>query len=175
MKTSVLITGVPGVGKSNISLAMQKLGYVAWDLEEVPSMFYMIDHKTKSSRYRDNTSLQDVKKTDWVCHKQLLQKLIADQTTDVAFYCGSSFNYEEIIPLFDSIILLKAAPETVRNRLRTRKGHLFGKTVEVQDWVISWKDWWEKKMENMGAKVIINEKKVSDVAKHIADSYSTRK
>jgi broad-specificity NMP kinase len=173
MKKSVWITGVPGVGKSTISLKLRELGYTAWDLEEVPKLYSMVDHTTGQPKYRDNTNLEDVKHTDWVCNKKQLSEMIQSQDADLAFYCGSSANYIELMSMFDSIVLLKAAPEVIRSRLRTRIGHLFGKTPEVQDWVLSWKDWWEKLIEREGAIVVINQKSVADVATEIINLYQS--
>jgi hypothetical protein len=48
------------------------MGYTAWDLEAVPELYHMFDHITGQPRFRDNSNLEEIKKTDWICDKQKL-------------------------------------------------------------------------------------------------------
>ena len=51
-----------------------------------------------------------------------LRELIEEQKSDVAFYCGTASNMDDIIPLFDKVFLLKTTPEELHRRLSTRAG-----------------------------------------------------
>ena len=72
----------------------------------------------------------------------------------IVFYCGSSSNFDEILPFFDKIFLLKASKKVLRERLSMRTSNKFGRTAEVQKWIFSWKKEWEAHMKEKGAIVI---------------------
>lgn len=38
-KRSILVTGIPGAGKSTLSDYLQRLNFESYDLEEVPGLF----------------------------------------------------------------------------------------------------------------------------------------
>ena len=151
----ILITGIPGSGKSTLSRILRDKGFNAIDLEEVPQLFIMVDQETRQpiDNY-DNTDLQQVAAADWICDKDALKKLIQSQNQPVNFYCGSSSNIEDLLPLFNEIILLQISEAVMRERLSKRPDTDFGGKPEVQDWVMTWKDWWNNEMIEEGAKVV---------------------
>jgi len=169
MKKSILITGVSGSGKSSLSKRLNELGYKAYDMEEVPELFSMFDKKTgKPMIAHDNADLKKVLDMDWVCDTAKLAALIANESSSITFYCGNASDMDSILPLFDSVFLLKVGPEAMKHRLSTRTGNDFGRTVEVQDWILTWKDWWENDMQEKGAIVIDAHQSLDDVAKEVA-------
>jgi len=86
---------------------------------------------------------------------------------DIAFYCGTAGNLDELLSLFDKIFLLKISPKILRERLSTRKSNDYGCTSEVQDWIIEWKDWWESHMIENGAIVISADRDIKEVTTDI--------
>ncbi len=46
MNKSIFVTGVPGSGKSAVCEELKKLGYRAYDIEEMQGLFLMINKKT---------------------------------------------------------------------------------------------------------------------------------
>ncbi len=172
MNKSILITGVAGSGKSAVCDELEKLGYKAFGIEDMKDMFTMIDRTTgKKSEIFDNDNIEMVKKHDWICDKEKLRKLIEDNKDGIVFYAGTGSNMDDILPLFDMVFLLKPSPETLTKRLSKRTSEKFGRTQEVQEWVFSWKDWWEEKMEKDGAVVVDAnqdlEKVVADIIKKV--------
>jgi len=155
MKKSILITGISGTGKTTISAELNKRGYKAYDMDDIPNLFSMIDKQTKKLiENHDNTDLEKVKKMDWICDKDKLQSIITEENSPIAFYCGDASNLDEIISLFETVVLLQTNHEKIRQRLTHRNDNDFAKTSEVQDWIMSWKDQLENKIKEGGALVI---------------------
>ena len=170
MKKSVLVTGVSGAGKSTISKTLREMGYSAYDLDDVPGLFAMIDAKTKQPVVdHDNANLKKVQNIEWLCNAARLTSLIAAEKNDIAFYCGSATNLDEILPLFDTIVLLKVGHEAMQQRLTDRTENDFGKTREVRDWLLTQKDSWEDDVERKGATVIDAHQSIADVAREIIE------
>ncbi|MGZ6005629.1 MAG: hypothetical protein ACXWLH_05815 [Candidatus Saccharimonadales bacterium] len=140
MKKSVLVTAVAGSGKSTVCKELSKLDYTAYDIEDIPGLFSLINEKTGEPMIKHNNgNLELVKQGDWVCDKTMLQDLIDKESSDLTFYCGAASNVNEIRELFDVVIVLKVSDKTTLARLGTRIPGQFGHTQEVRDWVLSWK------------------------------------
>jgi len=154
MNKSILIIGVAGTGKSSVCDELDKLGYKAFGIEDIEGMFTMVDRDTgEKSKFYDNDDLDIVKKHDWKCDIDKLKELMSKQK-GIVFYAGVASNMDDILSLFDMLFLLKASPETLTKRLNKKKSNKFGGIKEVQEWLFSWKDWWEESMVSNGAIVI---------------------
>jgi dephospho-CoA kinase len=170
MNKSILITGITGSGKSAVCDELKKRGYKAYDIEIMEGLFNLVDNKTgKIVNGYDNKNLEWVKRHDWVCNRKKLQELVRKNAKDVAFYCGTAGNLDELLFLFGKIFLLKVSPKILRERLSTRKSNDYGRTSEVQDWIIEWKDWWEKHMIENGAIVIGADRGIKEVTTDILE------
>jgi len=168
MKKSILITGVGGSGKSTIARQLNKGGYRSYDIEDIDGLFKMVDKKTgeKNPDY-SNDNIKHVQQHDWICDVDKLKKLIEDESGDLTFYCGIASNMEDLVPLFNVIILLKASPETTRKRLSSREAGEYGNTKEAQEHLLGWKDGWEQKMQELNAVVVNADKSPTEVLKDI--------
>lgn len=130
----------------------------------------MIDKRTgKSFENYDNFDFEKVKNLDWICDKNKLQKLIEKNKDGIIYYFGTAMNIDEIWPLFDKVILLQANPEAIKKRLSERKNNDFGRTAEVQEWVLSTKDQWEKRMIEKGAIAIDANRSLAEVVDEIIE------
>lgn len=169
MKKSIFITGVAGSGKSSISKELNRLGYQAYDIEELDGMFKMVRKDTgEDFADYDNADMDKVKNADWICDKNKLKELLQKQNDGTVFYCGVASNNNEIIELFDQTILLQASSEAVRKRLNSRAGtDDMGNTAENRDWVLSWKEWWENQMIEQGAIIVDADGNCAEVARKI--------
>lgn len=169
----ILVTGVSGVGKSALSLKLSEKGYTAYDAEEIEELFRMFDKNTGEEMLAwDNDDPEVVKRMNWVCDVQKLKAHIANQKSDFIFYCGASSNNTEIIPLFDTVVLLTADEQILRERLSSRTSNNFGKVKEVQDMVIGWKNWFENETVDRGAITIDTNKNVDQVADEVIEKTS---
>lgn len=168
MNKSILITGVPGSGKSSIVNELNKRGYKAYDIESIRGLFANVDKETgKVIRNHSDNDLEQVKRRDWVCNKKKLRKLLSRNKTGVVFYSGTASNIDELLPLFDKVFLLKASRETIRRRLSKRTSKSFGNNPEIRKWVLSWKGWWENHMRRRGAVTINANHSVQKIATDI--------
>lgn len=156
MKKSIFVTGVAGSGKSSMSEELNRLGHQAYDIEALDGMFKMVRKDTgEDFTDYDNADMKKVKNADWICDRNKLKALLQKQDEGMVFYCGVASNNNEIIPLFDLTILLKASAEAVRKRLSSREGtDDMGNTAENRDWVLNWKDGWENQMTEHGALIV---------------------
>jgi broad-specificity NMP kinase len=167
MNKSILITGVAGSGKSAVCKELKKLGYKAYDIENMPGLFTMIDKRTgKPTKDYDNDDLEKVKRHDWVCDKKKLRQLMK-KNSGLVFYCGIGSNTIDLIPLFDNVFLLKVGRKNLCERLTKRTSNYFGRTREVQKWMFTWKKWWEDEMQKKGAITINANRELLKVVNHI--------
>jgi len=168
MNESILITGIGGSGKSVISKELRKLGYKAYNMEEIKGLFKMINKKTgKPAKDYSNYDLKSVKENRWTCNKKKLQKLLKKNPKGIVFYCGTASNLDDLLPLFDKVFLLKLKRKILSERLSNRTSNDFGRTSEVQKWIFSWKNWWERHMKEKGAIVINANQDIKKVIKEI--------
>ena len=155
-KTSILISGISGSGKSSISEKLVELGFESYDIEDDEEMVKMYRKDTGEIFVDyDNADMEKVNNSKWICDTALLEKMIKRQKTETAFYCGIFSNMKDIIPFFDKFLLLQVSPEVLHGRLCNRIGtEDMGNTEEGRQRVLSWKNNWEVKMINEGAIVI---------------------
>ncbi len=173
-KISVLISGIAGSGKSFIAKHLASIGIEAYDIEDDGEMFkmYRLDTREVFRNYQ-NSNMEHVKNASWNCDVNLLKKLIKNQKTKLAFYSGIASNMEEIIPLFDKFILLKASKPVLYKRLLGRTGENdYGNTQAGRQRILASKDEFEKKMISQGAIVIDADGDADIVSKRILEKTS---
>lgn len=176
MNKSILITGVAGSGKSAVCDELKKLGHKAYGIENIDGLFAMVNKKTgKIAEDHNNDDLESVKQHDWICDKNKLQRLIRKNSKGIVFYCGTAFNLDDLLPLFDKIFLLKVSQKVIRKRLSTRTSNGFGRTSEVQRWIFSWKKLWEDHMREKGAIVIDANRGLREIATDIVERSKSSK
>ncbi len=169
MNKKYLITGVTGSGKSSICWQLAFTGYEAHDIENINGMFAMYRKGTKEIfEDFDNSDPEKIKNSEWLCDVNKLKELFARQEKEIAFYCGVASNMDDLIPLFDKAILLKASSEVLYKRLASRKGtDDMGATEESRQAVLGWKDWWENEMVEKGAIALSADGSLDEVVKAV--------
>lgn len=165
----ILITGISGTGKSTVCKQLNTLGYTAYDIEDVDGMFKMYRKGTREVFDDfDNADPEKIHNSEWICDVDQLKKLLGEQKTGIAFYCGVASNMDDLIPLFDTFILLKTNSSTLHSRLSNREGtEDMGNTEESRQTVLGWKDWWEEEMTDRGAVVVSADGNPSEVAEKV--------
>jgi broad-specificity NMP kinase len=170
MKKTILITGVSGTGKTALSEMLNSKSCVALDIDDIEGLFTMFDKITKQPMInQDNDDLEKVKNMNWVCDVEKLKNIIAKQDCDLVFCCGNAGNMNEIIPLFNAVMLLTASPEKIRERLSSRVFNDFGKNKQIQDWLLSFKESWENDIKSKGAICVDTNKNLDQVATEIIE------
>lgn len=112
----VLITGVSGVGKSTVLDELTARGYEAVDTDY-----------GYCSPAPDVEPPGPVAQPGWVWHERRMRALLAADRAGALFVAGCVPNQGDFYPDFDHVVLLSAAPETVRRRLLGRAGNDYGK------------------------------------------------
>ncbi len=169
MSQDVLITGVPGSGKSTVCSALQDRGYTAFDIESRDRLFTMIDTETgEQFEDFDPRDVSALKRSKYVCDTDALRELMdRPEDEDVVFYCGNATDHTELLPLFDQVFLLKPSEYELRARLRTRETSSMGHDHNVRAWILRWKEEEEEDIRDRGATVINADPPVEDVVTQI--------
>jgi broad-specificity NMP kinase len=173
-KVSILISGVAGSGKSFIANYLASMGIEAYGIEDDEEMFKMYRKDTGEvfDNY-ENSNMEQVKNARWMCDVNLLKKLIEKQKTELAFYSCIADNLDEIIPLFDKFILLKASKDVLYKRLCKRIGvNEYGNTEEGRQRILGWKDEFEERMKSKGAIVVDADGEADVIRKRIFEKIS---
>ncbi len=149
----IMVVGVSGIGKSAISRRLSALGQEAYDIESLPGLFAWFRRDT-GERFHDIEigNRESIKQARWLCDAAGLSALLARQSRPTAFYCGNASNNDELVQLFDTLLLLRVSPEELRRRLaeRAHTGE-YGNSAEMRDQILSWQDWYDKTMIGLGA------------------------
>lgn len=144
-----------GSGKSTLGKRLRDSSYAVHDIENIPNMFVTTDTTTKKVlKEWDTNNLEQIRKLEFTCDKRKLAELINQEQANLTFYVGTASNIKEIVTLFDKVILLKASPAVLRDRLSTRTTHDFARVPEMQDWIIEIKNSFEQEIIKKGAAVI---------------------
>lgn len=165
MRKSVLITAVSGTGKSTICKALHAMGYDAVDIESIDGLYELVNEKNGEVIPGNLEQIREG--VDWNCSKARLEKLVASQSSELAFYCGGMSNTFEVWDVFDLVIMLTISDETTIKRLSARQSGEFGSTKVNRDWVLSWKHSFEKRLLDAGAVPVSAEGAPREVAKLI--------
>ena len=168
MNRAILVTGVAGSGKSTTCWELKRRGYSAYDIENIPGLFAFVNKSTRKPvsdyGYDDPEWFE---KHNWICDKVKLERLVLDNQPNLGFYCGIASNMEDLFPIFGKVFLLTVSPESLRERLSKRRADDFGQAPPIQEWLLGWKDTWEKEMRRKGAVVINAEWEVGKVVDEV--------
>jgi broad-specificity NMP kinase len=165
MKTSILITAVTGSGKSTVCKALQQLGYNASDIEAIEGLFELVDEQTGEPIPGNLEQIRDG--VDWSCNKSRLSELVESCTEELTFYCGGMSNTTDVWDLFDKVIILTVSDATTVKRLSTRRAGEFGSTQVNREWVLSWKQDFERRLRDLGGIPVSAEGTPTEVARLI--------
>ncbi len=168
MKKSVLITGASGSGKSEVGRKLQNLGHEVYDIDSTPNLCVMIDKNTGiPTDYDNRNDVEKIQKMLWICKKDVLQSIIKNQKNNIAFYCGLPNNYEEISDCFSDTIVLVVSPDIIIHRLIERRDNGFGKSKEVQEYILAGKTTMERFFEEKGATMIDGDQDIDRVVQEV--------
>jgi dephospho-CoA kinase len=168
MKKSILIAGVSGTGKSEVGRRLKDLGFETHDIDSTPDLCVMVDKVTGlPTEYDNDNDIEKMEKMQWLCKIEKLKELTGGQKDEVAFYCGAPNNVEEMVSSFDKVILLTADSDIIRQRLTSRKDNGFGKSAQVQDYILENKENIEKILQNKGAATIDSNQDITKVVARV--------
>jgi dephospho-CoA kinase len=127
----IYITGNAGAGKSTVCKELGQRGYEAYDIDENVITAWFDKATGEQVEYPKNDEQRTRAWND--AHAFKMIRSIIEQYADRAknkliFLCGQSIHDEEVWDLFDETIFLAVDKETLKYRLATRPGNVFGKT-----------------------------------------------
>jgi dephospho-CoA kinase len=168
MSDSILVTGVAGSGKSTVCRELQRRGYAAYDIESITGLFAFVDKTTgKPATDHWGDDPEWFERHSWRCDKEKLGKLMLANQRNLAFYCGIAANLDDLLPLFDRVVVLTVDAATLRKRLSERPPSDFGHAPAIQEWLLGWRDEWEDKMKRLGAVMIGTDRGLHEVVDEI--------
>lgn len=123
MMARILITGMSGTGKSSVIEQLAALGHRAIDADS-PAWSEWAPMPVPGAFPGTPTEL------DWIWREEKMQALLDEPGPEPLFVSGCAPNQGQFHDRFDHIVLLRAAPEVIIDRVTTRTTNTFGKTAE---------------------------------------------
>lgn len=157
----ILITGISGTGKSTISNELKKRGFAAVDFSDIPDLRYW---RTKATK--EKVTYSPVRDETWfdlherICDIERLRQILG-QYEDVIISGLATGNMDEVVPLFDRVVLLQCNPETFVHRMKTRE-HPYGKTEAERNRMLEFQQTFEQKLLSLGAIPVSTEGTITD-------------
>ena len=153
---NILITGVPGSGKSTICSLLKNQGFNAIDGLSRNGLMHWVNKTTQSfDQYKPDAGFEWLMNHIWKWDEEKLEELINKNSSSPIFICGVAPMERDILSYFDHIFLLQISKETMEKRLKERPGdYAFGKAIGEIEYILSWKEIFEKYFMDHGVEVI---------------------
>lgn len=159
----IFITGISGTGKTAVTAALQNVGYRAISLDEEPGLCHWYDKINKKRvTYRAVLDKEFISAHEWICDEDKLRQLLDSNSVPV-FVLGMAENQAELLPLFDTILLLSCRPEIFIARIMQREDNEFGQEESAQKYILETYQKFEKGMVEAGAVRIDAEPAIPEV------------
>lgn len=126
----VLVTGMSGVGKSSVIVALRQQGYKAVDADENGLSGFDADGH-------------------WEWNEPRIQEVLSAEDADVLFLSGTSIKMRRYLPQFDHVVLLSAPAEVMVERLTTRTNNPYGQRPEEVEESLHYKETVEPALRTM--------------------------
>ena len=148
----IYITGVSGTGKTTIAHELEKRGFYAISIDEIPDLCSWVHQETREKHGGKDTPLtkEFVDQHDWIVDVEYLTELLG-KASDTVFVLGMAGNQNEFLPMFDKILLLECSPETFFKRIDDRTDNDFGKDPEIKAQILNRYQPYAQEMLSRGA------------------------
>ena len=113
-----LITGRQGSGKTSIIKYLQKLGYTAYNTDDLPAVTKLQDRETGEIIEWPDSKV-DWSKYAWNWQKAEIEKLL--KSDDVVFIGAVVSNQVDYYPMFDKVFVVTVSSDTLRTRLESHE------------------------------------------------------
>jgi broad-specificity NMP kinase len=112
--SNYLITGSQGSGKTTVIKQLQKLGYTAYNTDDLPDVTKLQDIETGETIEWPDGKV-DWSRYAWNWQEKEIMKLLRND--DTVFIGAVVSNQEKFYDLFDKVFIIIVGPETLRRRL----------------------------------------------------------
>lgn len=165
----IYITGVSGVGKSTISIELNKMGIYSVDMDEHKFNLCHWEHINNGeiSNWQPGIGLEWLESHKYILDVRKLKSLIDESKSDISCLVGLADNQDEFIGLFNKIILLDCSQEIFLNRIDIRDTNNFGKHRSEKDHILNQYKDWKKDILEKGAILINTDRSVDKVLAEI--------
>lgn len=113
-----LITGRQGSGKTTVIKYLQKLGYTAYNTDDLPNTT-KLQNKETGEVVEWPKGKVDWSKYAWNWQKQEIEKLL--NSDEVVFIGAVVSNQQDFYTMFDKVFVITVSGDTLRNRLETHE------------------------------------------------------
>lgn len=112
------ITGRQGSGKTSVIKHLQKLGYTAYNTDDLPDVTKLQDKETKETIEWPKGEV-DWSRYVWNWQKPEIEKLLA--SSDSVFIGAVVSNQQEFYPMFDKVFVITVSANTLKARLENHE------------------------------------------------------
>ncbi len=162
----IFITGIPGTGKSTLAKGLSERGVAVHDIDSTAGLCHW---RNKTSRekasYYTGIGRDWLDEHEYICDLEHTKRLL--DSADIVVVVGMSHNLEEILPLFDKVILLYCSEASFLRRLRTRTENEFGKDAGEEATIQSWRQDFERRMLDRGAIPVDTDQPIETVIERV--------
>jgi hypothetical protein len=166
--TAILITGVPGSGKSSVAQELCRRGNTAIDADEDDALSGWVS--TVKPGERPSEEISDwFTNHRWEWNSARLDRLIEWVGAKTIFLCGSASNLDELIDRFSMIIALEIDVETLADRLDVidRAHGYAGGDGDTRAQIGGWLPRHQERLRGFGALSVDAKQSIEDIVSEI--------
>jgi 23S rRNA (cytidine1920-2'-O)/16S rRNA (cytidine1409-2'-O)-methyltransferase len=160
----VLITGIPGSGKSTVGVILASKGYFYADSDTTEGLALWVNSKTKKQVPKNpKANAAWYEEHSWNMIPENLKNYLEEMEKihENVIVAGMTSNITDVFHLFDKVLTLKVDHGTARKRMIARSGSKAD--LESIETVFGWAESYEKGALDKGATVIDANQKPSNV------------
>jgi dephospho-CoA kinase len=113
-----LITGRQGSGKTTVIKQLQKLGYTAYNTDDLPNLTKLQDRETGETIEWPDGKV-DWSRYAWNWQKPEIEKLLASD--EIVFIGAVVSNQVDFYPMFDKVFVITVSVNTLKTRLENHE------------------------------------------------------
>lgn len=164
----VYVTGVSGTGKTTVAEELEKRGIHTISVDETPGLCMWVDKQTrKKVGYNHPLDKEFIEGHEYICDEKKLENLM-EEKEGTAVVLGVVSNQDNLLHLFDKIVLLKCEPEVFLDRIQKRTNNEFGKDETAQELLSNWYKKYEKEMQDKGAVSVDASRPIEEVVEEVS-------